>query len=69
MAVYMYDENKHIPILINISMLLSIQKEKEAITSEIKLLNRTIYKLSNQMRHFKELNQIKIIIKNIRKYF
>lgn len=69
MAVYIYDENKHIPILINISMLLSIQKEKEAITSEIKLLNRTIYKLSNQMRHFKELNQIKIIIKNIRKYF
>jgi hypothetical protein len=34
-------------------MLLSIGGEKTAIYSEIKLVERIRYKLSNQMRHFK----------------
>lgn len=49
-------------------MLLAIAAEKIAIESEIKLLDRLRYKLSNQMRHFKEFNQLKLILKLVEKH-
>ena len=46
-------------------MLLSIEAERTAIQSEMLLVQRIRYKLSNQMRHFKEFNQIKLMMKLI----
>lgn len=44
-------------------MLLAIEGERKAIEQECRLLARLTYKLSNQMRHFKEFNQLKLITK------
>jgi hypothetical protein len=43
-------------------MLIEIKGEQEAIKTEICVLERVRYKLSNQLRHFKQFNQIKVII-------
>ena len=49
-------------------MLLTISAEREALQSELHLLSRIFYKLNNQMRHFKELNQLPLLIKLTRKH-
>lgn len=46
-------------------MLLSIAIEKEAISSEMRILDKIRYKLANQLRHFKEYNQLKLITKMV----
>lgn len=51
-----------------IIMLLSIAAEKEAIAGEMRMLDKLRYKLANQLRHFKEFNQLKLINKMLTRH-
>lgn len=52
----------------NNAMLLSIASERQTLEQELGLVDRIRYKLTNQMRHFKEFNQFRIVISLLRKH-
>ena len=49
-------------------MILNISAQKQAIINEMKILGTVRYKLANQLRNFKQFNQLRIITKSINKF-